>query len=141
MFCCALNDCRSYLYVEDVAEAFDIVLHKGKTGEIYNVGTNRERTVLDVAKDIAELFNMDVGKITHVRDRAFNDRRYYIGSDKLAELGWKERTAWKEGLKKTVNWYVENGFGNYWDNGDVEAALQPHPIIHPQNLLGGATAL
>lgn len=65
---------RSYLFVEDVAEAFDCVLHRGTTGEVYNIGTDRERTVLDVAADIAKYFNIDVEKIKHVKDRAFNDR-------------------------------------------------------------------
>lgn len=67
---------RSYLYVTDVAAAFDTVLHKGKIGETYNIGTQRERTVADVANDIAAHFKLPEGKITHVRDRAFNDRRY-----------------------------------------------------------------
>lgn len=44
---------------------------------------------------------------------------------------------WEKGLKKTVDWYLQNGFKDYWDNGDVEAALQPHPIIHPSNMLAG----
>jgi hypothetical protein len=44
-------------------------------------------------------------------------------------LGWKEKTTWEEGLKKTVDWYLKNGFGEYWDNGNVEAALQPHPVM------------
>lgn len=65
---------RSYLYVEDVAEAFACVLHKGVIGEVYNIGTQKERTVLDVASDIAEHFKLPKEKIVHVRDRAFNDR-------------------------------------------------------------------
>ena len=65
---------RSYLYVEDVAEAFACVLHKGVIGEVYNIGTQKERTVLDVAQDIAKVFKLPQDKIVHVRDRAFNDR-------------------------------------------------------------------
>ena len=65
---------RSYLYVEDVAEAFACVLHKGVVGEVYNIGTQKERTVLDVAQDIAKVFKLPESKIVHVRDRAFNDR-------------------------------------------------------------------
>eukprot|EP00891_Asterochloris_glomerata_P003630 jgi/Astpho2/3630/Aster-06921 len=126
---------RSYLFVEDVAEAFDVVLHKGITGEVYNIGTQKERTVLDVATDIARFFKLPKEKIVHVRDRAFNDRRYYICDNKLGTLGWKERTRWEDGLRRTVEWYLEHGFQAFWDNGDVEAALQPHPIIHPQTML------
>lgn len=121
---------RSYLYVEDVAEAFDVVLHKGEPGEVYNIGTQKERSVKEVASDICRIFNRDpADTITHVRDRAFNDRRYYICDDKLALLGWKERTSWEDGLKKTVDWYLKHGFTDYWDNGNVEAALQPHPVM------------
>lgn len=65
---------RSYLYVEDVAAAFDIVLHKGETGEVYNIGTTKERTVLEVAHGIAKAFNLPEWKVVHVKDRAFNDR-------------------------------------------------------------------
>ena len=66
--------------MEDVAEAFDIILHKGSVGETYNIGTQKERTVADVAQDIAKIFKLDADKITKVRDRAFNDRRYYLCS-------------------------------------------------------------
>ena len=65
---------RSYLYVEDVAEAFDCVLHKGEVGGIYNVGTDKERSVADVARDIAKYFALPEAKIIMVKDRAFNDK-------------------------------------------------------------------
>jgi dTDP-D-glucose 4,6-dehydratase len=65
---------RSYLYVEDVAEAFDTVLHKGEVGETYNIGTEKERSVMDVAHDIAAVFKLPTSNIVHVKDRAFNDR-------------------------------------------------------------------
>ena len=66
---------RSYLYVEDVAEAFDMILHKGVVGETYNIGTQKERTVMNVAKAISKYFNLPEDRIIHVRDRAFNDQR------------------------------------------------------------------
>jgi UDP-glucose 4,6-dehydratase len=126
--------------VSDVAAAFDAVLHRGATGETYNIGTDRERTVLDVAKDIIKAVvvpgasgasgakNPSV-KVQHVRDRAFNDRRYYIGSDKLAGLGWTEEVGWEEGLKKTIEWYLSTeGIEDYWQ-GDLESALRPHPVL------------
>jgi UDP-glucose 4,6-dehydratase len=65
---------RSYLYVEDVAAAFETVLHKGLLGEVYNIGTQIERSVLSVASDICKYFGLPEGKVLHVRDRAFNDR-------------------------------------------------------------------
>lgn len=61
--------------MEDVAAAFETILIKGRIGETYNIGTQKERTVLDVAHDIAKVFNLPSNNITHVRDRAFNDQR------------------------------------------------------------------
>ncbi len=64
-------------------------------------------------------------------------RRYYICDNKLNTLGWREKTSWEDGLKKTIDWYLQHGFKEFWDNGDVEAALQPHPVMHPQQMLAG----
>ena len=121
---------RSYLYVEDVAAAFDCVLHKGAVGEVYNIGTQVERSVLSVAHDIARLFGLDQSKVSHVRDRAFNDRRYFICDKKLASLGWHEEVAWEDGLRRTADWYrATGGKAAYWENGDLECALQAHPTL------------
>jgi len=59
-------------------------------------------------------------KIIKVKDRAFNDQRYFICDQKLAALGWVERTSWEDGLKRTIDWYLKHGFSSYWDYGDVE---------------------
>ena len=118
------SNVRSYLYCEDVAEAFEVVLHKGMVGHVYNIGTKKERRVLDVAKDICKLFNIDAAKaIKFVDNRPFNDQRYFLDDKKLKVLGWAERTTWEEGLKKTMDWYVKNP--DWW--GDVTGALVPHP--------------
>nr|CAB3459759.1 unnamed protein product [Digitaria exilis] len=115
---------RSYLYCEDVAEAFEVILHHGEVGHVYNIGTKRERTVIDVAKDVCELFNLEADKVIRfVENRPFNDQRYFLDDEKLKSLGWAERTPWEEGLKKTMEWYVANS--DYW--GDVSGALLPHP--------------
>ncbi len=120
---------RSYLYVDDVAEAFDCILHRGVAGEVYNIGTDEERTVLQVAHDVAAAFDLDPAQcIAHVRDRAFNDRRYYIGSDKLRQLGWRQRTHWADGLRRTLAWYQAADLAGYWQ-GDVAAALRAHPEV------------
>ena len=71
-----LQSTRSYLYVEDVAEAFEVILRKGTIGETYNIGTQKERTVMDVAHSIAKHFSLPMDNIVHVRDRAFNDQRW-----------------------------------------------------------------
>ncbi|XP_073118939.1 trifunctional UDP-glucose 4,6-dehydratase/UDP-4-keto-6-deoxy-D-glucose 3,5-epimerase/UDP-4-keto-L-rhamnose-reductase RHM1 [Henckelia pumila] len=118
------SNVRSYLYCEDVAEAFEVVLHKGEVGHVYNIGTKKERRVIDVAKDICNLFNMDPDKsIQFVENRPFNDQRYFLDDEKLKNLGWFERTTWEEGLKKTIEWYTSNP--DWW--GDVSGALLPHP--------------
>ncbi|CAA2982775.1 trifunctional UDP-glucose 4,6-dehydratase UDP-4-keto-6-deoxy-D-glucose 3,5-epimerase UDP-4-keto-L-rhamnose- [Olea europaea subsp. europaea] len=118
------SNVRSYLYCEDVAEAFDVVLHMGEVGHIYNIGTKKERRVIDVAKDICKLFNIDPDKsIECVDNRPFNDQRYFLDDQKLKNLGWTERTTWEEGLKKTMEWYISNP--GWW--GDVSGALLPHP--------------
>ena len=67
---------RSYLHVRDVARAFDTVLHKGIVGEVYNIGTQKERSVLEVVNAIADHMKIGKDKIQHVNDRAFNDQRY-----------------------------------------------------------------
>jgi len=118
------SNVRSYLYCEDVAEAFECVLHKGVVGHVYNIGTKKERRVIDVAKDICELFNLDYKKsIKMVDNRPFNDQRYFLDDKKLIELGWQERTAWVDGLQKTKDWYMSHP--DWW--GDVSGALVPHP--------------
>jgi UDP-glucose 4,6-dehydratase len=115
---------RSYLYCEDVAEAFEVVLHRGEVGHVYNIGTKKERTVMDVARDICGLFGLDADEdIEFVDNRPFNDQRYFLDDEKLKSLGWRERTHWEEGLRKTMEWYVANP--DYW--GDVSGALLPHP--------------
>ncbi|GER33615.1 dTDP-glucose 4,6-dehydratase [Striga asiatica] len=118
------SNVRSYLYCEDVAEAFEVVLHKGEVGHVYNIGTKKERRVIDVAKDICKLFDMDPDKsIEFVDNRPFNDQRYFLDDQKLKNLGWSEKTTWEEGLRKTIEWYTSNP--EWW--GDVSGALIPHP--------------
>lgn len=114
---------RSYLYIDDVSEAFMVVLKRGVVGEIYNIGTQQERSVLDVARDIMKL--CAAPGIEHVVDRCFNDRRYYISDKKLVELGWVERTSWEEGLRRTAEWYSRPRA--HWDGHRVKLALEPHP--------------
>ncbi|CAN1123099.1 Trifunctional UDP-glucose 4,6-dehydratase/UDP-4-keto-6-deoxy-D-glucose 3,5-epimerase/UDP-4-keto-L-rhamnose-reductase RHM1 [Linum perenne] len=118
------SNVRSYLYCEDVAEAFEVVLHKGEVGHVYNIGTKKERRVLDVASDICKMFSLNPDEqIKFVENRPFNDQRYYLDDQKLKSLGWCERTSWEEGLKKTMEWYTTHP--SFW--GDVSGALLPHP--------------
>jgi len=96
---------RDWLYVEDNCEAIDLVLRKGKLGEIYNIGGGNERQNLEVAKAILKGLNLSVSLIEYVKDRPGHDRRYSLDSSKIKKLGWRPKTSWEEGLKKTIAWY------------------------------------
>jgi len=122
------SNTRNFLYVGDVASAFEAILHKGKVGLIYNIGGENEKPNIDVAKDLLRMLDLS-GKeedlITFVPDRKFNDLRYTINSTKLHKLGWKEEMTWDEGLRKTVDWY-KSYTSRY---GNIELALVAHPRI------------
>ncbi|CAK9153188.1 unnamed protein product [Ilex paraguariensis] len=117
------SNLRSCLYSEDVAEAFDVVLHRGVIGHVYNIGTKKERRVLDIARDICKLFDLNPDQVIQfVNDSHSSDKRQFLDDQKLKKLGWEERTSWEEGLKMTIEWYTKNP--DWW--GDVAVALQPH---------------
>jgi len=122
---------RSYLYVEDVAEAFDVILHKGTIRSIYNIGTTIEQTVKEVVTEVAKSVCPDKNPddlIQYVPDRAFNDMRYYLDVQKLTALGWNQRTLFAEGLRKTVEWYMATG-EEYWAENNLNRVLVAHPRI------------
>ncbi|KAH8063062.1 dTDP-glucose 4,6-dehydratase [Aureococcus anophagefferens] len=119
---------RNFLYVEDVARAFDCILHKAAVGKIYNIGGCNERSNLSVAKELIRIMGLSDNEsslITFVPDRAFNDLRYTIDNSELAKLGWKELMSWEEGLATTVEWYRK--YSNRYK--DIERALVAHPRI------------
>ena len=136
---------RSFLYVKDTVRALDIIMRKGTVGKIYNIGTNRETTILDLAKwllnyiktECPELFlpnpaesSQDKSpdpKITFVKDRFFNDKRYFINSQALHDLGWKPTVTLEEGLVKTAKWYNENMAKLWWWDRQIDKALDAHP--------------
>lgn len=99
---------RDWLYVEDQAEALDLVLQKGKPGEIYNVGAGNEEMNITVTKSILKHLGKPESLIKPVKDRPGHDRRYSVAIDKIRALGWTPRHSFQEGMKKTVQWYVEN---------------------------------
>nr|XP_034792745.1 dTDP-D-glucose 4,6-dehydratase isoform X1 [Pan paniscus] len=121
---------RNFLYATDVVEAFLTVLKKGKPGEIYNIGTNFEMSVVQLAKELIQLIKETNSEsemenwVDYVNDRPTNDMRYPMKSEKIHGLGWRPKVPWKEGIKKTIEWYREN-FHN-WKN--AEKALEPFPV-------------
>lgn len=97
---------RDWIYVLDNCRAVDLILHKGKTGEIYNIGADNEIANLEVAKNILKILGKSEDLIEFVVDRPGHDRRYAISNKKLVqELGWDPKVRFDEGLKKTVFWY------------------------------------
>lgn len=106
---------RDWLYVEDHCKAIDLILHKGRHGEIYNVGGHNEKTNLEVVKTLLNILGKDESLITYVKDRPGHDRRYAIDPTKIqTELGWQPETRFHDGLRLTVNWYLANA--PWWES-------------------------
>ncbi|MCB0722909.1 MAG: dTDP-glucose 4,6-dehydratase [Ignavibacteriae bacterium] len=100
---------RDWLYVEDHCSAILTVLENGRLGEVYNVGGNNEWYNIDIVKLILKTLGKGEDRITYVKDRPGHDRRYAIDSTKImTELGWKPEHNFEEGIKLTINWYLEN---------------------------------
>jgi dTDP-glucose 4,6-dehydratase len=100
---------RDWLYVADHCNAIDLIVHKGKVGEIYNIGGHNERRNIDVVKTILKELGKPESLIHFVTDRPGHDRRYAIDPTKIHnELGWLPETKFEEGIKQTVKWYLDN---------------------------------
>ncbi len=100
---------RDWLYVYDHCEAIDIVLHKGRIGEVYNIGGHNEKTNLEITKLIIKIMQKDESAIEFVKDRLGHDKRYAISNNKITtELNWAPTMSFEEGIKTTVNWYLKN---------------------------------
>ncbi len=99
---------RDWLYVEDNCEAIFLAGTKGKAGEVYNIGAGNEIQNIELTKTILKELKKDESFIEYVEDRLAHDRRYSLKFDKIKALGWKPKTSFKEGIKKTVKWYLKN---------------------------------
>ncbi|MDE6519941.1 MAG: dTDP-glucose 4,6-dehydratase [Ruminococcus sp.] len=100
---------RDWLYVEDHCKAIDLIIHKGKVGEIYNVGGHNEMKNIDIVKLICKKLGKSESLITYVEDRKGHDLRYAIDLTKVYhELRWLPETNFDVGIKKTIQWYLEN---------------------------------
>ena len=111
---------REWLYVLDACEAIDLILHKGKEGDIYNVGSGIRKTNLEIARFILKELGKKEGKcIRYVKDYSVNDRRNAINSNKIKkEINWKPKYNFEEALKETIFWYKTNY--NWWKNKSVK---------------------
>ena len=115
---------RDWIFVKDHCEAINLVLNKGERGKIYNVSSGEEKTNLEVVNGILDI----MGKrdlIEFVEDRPGHDVRYSLDSSKIKKLGWKPKHGFEDGLKETVEWYLENEW--WWKSLADEKILHPTP--------------
>ncbi len=117
---------RDWLHVLDHCKAIDLIIRKGKEGEVYNVGGHNERTNLEVVKTILEALGKPETLISYVEDRKGHDRRYAIDPEKIeTELGWKPEYNFDTGIRQTIDWYLNNK--DWWENilsGDYQNYFQ-----------------
>lgn len=117
---------RDWLHVSDHCSAIDTVLHKGKDGEVYNIGGNNEKANISIVKLIISTLGKSDDLIKYVKDRPGHDRRYAIDNTKITtELGWEPAYTFEQGMKETIQWYIENtkwieniisgDYSNYYD--------------------------
>eukprot|EP01100_Stratorugosa_tubuloviscum_P004219 TRINITY_DN2049_c0_g1_i2.p1 TRINITY_DN2049_c0_g1~~TRINITY_DN2049_c0_g1_i2.p1 ORF type:complete len:263 (-),score=120.69 TRINITY_DN2049_c0_g1_i2:36-824(-) len=130
--CCIHGDgtnTRTFLHVDDVVKAFDHILHYGTISEVYNIGSDFEISIAELANQLIQYFGLSEHTneyLSFVTDRKFNDRRYAIDSTKLKQLGWQPTINWQQGFKQTIEWYLNNQ--TYWS--DLDPILVAHPIIN-----------
>ena len=108
---------RNFIYVEDVARAFEKILMEGRVNNIYNIGTENEHNVMDIAKLLHSKLCFDKPFeecINYVEDRLFNDFRYSVDSNRLKDLGWDVTTSFSNGIEKTIKWYQEYDMDTYF---------------------------
>lgn len=126
---------RDWLYVEDHCSAIDLVVRKGVSGEVYNIGGNNERTNVHVVKTILEELGKPDSLIQYVQDRLGHDRRYAIDATKIRrELGWNPKFHYESGIRETIRWYLAN---QGWMNQVRSGAYQQYYDTQYGDKLGG----
>ena len=106
---------HDWLYVEDHCKAIDLILHKGRIGEVYNIGGHNEMRNIDIVRMICQALGKPESLITYVADRKGHDMRYAIDPEKInSELGWQPETKFEDGIRKTIQWYLENR--RWWES-------------------------
>ncbi|CAI6087581.1 dTDP-glucose 4,6-dehydratase [Cohnella sp. JJ-181] len=126
---------RDWLYVEDHCSAIDLVVRKGISGEVYNIGGNNERSNIHVVKTIVEELGKSESLIQYVEDRLGHDRRYGIDATKIRrELGWNPKFHYESGIRETIRWYLSN---QEWMNQIRSGAYQRYYDKQYGDRLGG----
>jgi len=134
---------RDWIYVEDHCRAVDAVLHRGRPGEIYNVGARNEMPNIELIRlllgKIAEQLGMSedrlTGLITFVKDRQGHDRRYAIDPAKIeGELGWRPETAFEDGITRTIRWYIDNR--KWWEGIISGEYMKYYDVQYGERLRG-----
>lgn len=115
---------RDWIFVEDHCRAIDLVLQKGDPG-IYNISSGEEKTNLEVVETILKIMGKDENLIEFVEDRPGHDFRYSLDSSKIRELDWRPRVSFEEGIRRTVEWYLQNKL--WWERLIDEKILHPTP--------------
>jgi len=115
---------RDWIYVFDHCEALMIAIERGEKGEIYNISSGEEKTVLEVVEAVLRLMGKD-GMVEFVEDRPGHDFRYSLDSSKIRSLGWRPKISFEEGIRKTVEWYLKNEW--WWKPLVDDKVLHPTP--------------
>ena len=108
---------RNFIHVLDTARAIDLILRKGKLKMIYNIGSKDEIKVMEIASILLKLMKPEAkleDSIVYVKDRYFNDCRYSVMTDALEALGWKQQIKFDDGIRMTIQWYLEHK--DHWDS-------------------------
>ncbi|KPK99938.1 MAG: dTDP-glucose 4,6-dehydratase [candidate division Zixibacteria bacterium SM23_73_2] len=121
---------RDWIYVEDHCRAIDLILHKGKVGEIYNISSNVEKTNLEITRMILAYLKKPSSLIKHVKDRPAHDRRYALKAEKIRkDLGWEPEVSFEQGISLTIDWYIKNkGWWEKVKSGEYLEYYQKHYI-------------
>lgn len=116
---------RDWIYVSDHCKAIEMLMNKGKKGEVYNISSGEEKTNIEVINTILNILDKNEDLIEFVEDRPGHDLRYSLDSSKMQRLGWKPNFNFEEGIEKTVEWYLENEW--WWEQLASEKVLHPTP--------------
>lgn len=120
---------RDWIHVIDHARAIDLVLHRGRPGQIYNIGADNERTNIEIVRMLLDILGKPYSLIKFVKDRPGHDRRYAIDAAKIKrELGFKTEIEFEKGLPETVNWYIENR--SWWERIKSGDYMRYYEIVY-----------